>query len=138
MRFNVSRCVDAVEELGVRTLLVEDQPLARQAIRDFLRSAEDVTWLGAAVDGDELFRLLPELVPEVVLMDISLPGSNGLQLTRKLRALRPETVVVILSDHDNEQYRSAAAACGAAGFVAKQNIGVELLPLLRSLRLSLN
>jgi DNA-binding NarL/FixJ family response regulator len=116
----------------VRILVVDDQPLAREAIREFLSADPEVDGLYTACDGRQAVDAVDVHRPDVVLIDIGLPDVNGLSVARRILRLYPETAVVMLGDHDNPQYRQAAAECGAAAFVAKQELARKLLPAISS------
>lgn len=112
---------------GVRVLVVEEQALAREAIREFLSVSPDVQELYTAGDGREAVDAVGAHRPDVMVIDVRLPDESGLQIARRVRRLYPATAVVLLADHDNPQYREAAVACGASAFVAKQEIAGQLM-----------
>ncbi len=114
-------------------LIVEDNPAVRRALRAWLASALPEYELAEAESGEEALERVAERAPSLVLMDINLPGMNGIEATRRLRETAPATPVVIVTLHDTEPYRREAAAAGAAAFIAKDRMGFDLLPLLRRL-----
>ncbi len=82
--------------------------------------------VGEAEDGDEAFKLAQELLPQVILMDLDMPGLNGLEATRQIKSWKPEAKIIILAIHDEKAYRKAAMECGASGFVLKKSLRREL------------
>jgi DNA-binding NarL/FixJ family response regulator len=110
----------------VRILIVDDHTLMRSGIRALLEKSEDLRVVGEAGDGHEALRLMKELDPLVVLMDISIPGLNGLEVAAKARRECPGTKIVFLSMHSSEEYILKALKVGAAGYVLKDATTSEL------------
>lgn len=86
--------------------------------------------MGEAGNGEEALRLVETLHPDVVLMDLAMPRMSGLEVTRRLKARRPNVAVVMITVHDDEVYRRTALAAGAAAFLVKKTLGVDLWPTL--------
>jgi DNA-binding NarL/FixJ family response regulator len=108
--------------LTPRILLVDDHGRFRASLRDWLEHRlRDVEVLEAA-DGEEAVALAAERRPDLVLMDIGLPGMDGLEATRRILRRRPGTVVVVVSLHSTERHRAESAAAGAAAHVAKGSL----------------
>jgi len=107
-------------------LVVDDEPLIRQGLRAWLERVGHITVIGEANNGAEAVALAQTLHPDVVLMDISMPPSDGLAATASLRAAVPHCAVVLLSLYDDASLRARALAAGAAALVGKQE-GVESL-----------
>jgi DNA-binding NarL/FixJ family response regulator len=116
----------------MNVLLVEDHALVRQGIRALLDEEPDITVVGEAGHGREALKLVEELRPDVVLMDLSLPGMGGVELTQHIRKRFPSTRVLVLSMHDSEEYVSRALRVGAAGYVLKQSTSTELVLAVRA------
>lgn len=116
------------EEEGatITMLVVDDEPLIRQGLRVWLERAGHITVIGEANNGAEAVALAQTLHPDVVLMDISMPATDGLAATASLRAAVPHCAVVLLSLYDDATLRAQALAAGAATLVGKQE-GVESL-----------
>ncbi len=116
---------------AIRLLLVDDDPLVRAGLSLMLGGAEDVEIVGEAADGDEVVALVDRTRPDVVLMDIRMPGTDGLTATERLRS-RPDApqVVVLTTFHADEQVLRALRA-GAAGFVLKDTPPAEILHAVR-------
>ena len=104
--------------------------MLRALLRDFLQSSLPGLDLRDVCDAERAIALARALAPRVIVTDIELPGMTGIELTERMRVLRPETRVVVVSQHDSPSYREHAMAAGAFGFVCKDMIFVELLPLL--------
>ncbi|MDV6287822.1 response regulator transcription factor [Streptomyces sp. UP1A-1] len=116
---------------AIRLLLVDDDPLVRAGLSFMLGGADDVEIVGEAADGDEVAGLVDRTRPDVVLMDIRMPGVDGLTATERLRG-RPDApqVIVLTTFHADEQVLRALRA-GAAGFVLKDTPPAEILDAVR-------
>ncbi len=110
----------------VRVLLADDHTLVRAGLRKLLEAMPDVEVVGEADDGLELIALAARLQPNLVLMDIAMPGLNGLEATARVVKAWPATRVVILSMHQNEEYVRQALRHGAAAYLLKDAAPVEL------------
>jgi len=108
-------------------LLVDDHKIFRDALRSLFSSHPELEVTGEAGDGPEALRLARELKPDIVLMDINLPGLSGIETTRKLLALRPEVGVIALSTYKEQVYVSDMINAGASAYVCKTEDSVELL-----------
>lgn len=110
----------------IRILLADDHTLVRAGLRKLLESIPDVEVVGEADDGLALLTLAAQLQPNLVLTDIAMPGLNGLEATARLVKAQPETRVIILSMHQNEEYVRQALRQGAAGYLLKDAAPAEL------------
>lgn len=115
----------------IRVLVVDDHTLVRQGIVGLLQSQPDIEVVAQAGSGAEALAAVAEAHPDVVLMDIAMPGLGGLDATREIRARFPEVQVVILTIHDREDYLFQALRAGAAGYVLK---GADVQDLLAAVR----
>jgi DNA-binding NarL/FixJ family response regulator len=115
----------------IRILLVDDQRAIRQALQMLLALEADMTVVGEADSGAEALRLIPLLEPDVVVMDVKMPGMDGMTCTSALRSAAPGTPVVILSLYDTAAARRHALEAGAAAFVSKHDAGDLLLGTIR-------
>lgn len=104
----------------------------RQRIVDFLASERDIQVVGEAEDGVEAVLKGQELRPDVFVMDVMMAGISGLEATTHIKALLPESAVVLLSRFDIQEYRDAARARGASAYVTNQSLLEELLPAIRA------
>ncbi len=102
-----------------RTMLVEDSPSFRQVVKDNLQDQFPSMEIIEAADGAEAFQKIDGRPPNLIFMDISLPGENGLELTRKIKADYPNVTVIILTSHDSPEYREAAIRYKADYFFSK-------------------
>ena len=116
--------------MKIRLLVVDDDPGFRLTLRDLLSQREEAVVLGEAGSGEEALRLVDALRPDVVLMDLAMPGMNGVEATRRLKIHRPDIVVIITTVHDEEAYRRTALAAGAEAFLEKKTLGANLWPTL--------
>lgn len=114
-------------------LIVDDHAAVRHTLRAWLSTALPQCAIGEAATGEEALAFVRGHSPCVVLMDLHLGGACGLDATRSIKALSPATTVVIVSLSESDNHRRAAAAAGATGYVAKERMGFELLPLLQQL-----
>ena len=110
----------------IRLLVVDDEARVRQGLRMRLASEPDLEIVGEAGDGPAALHLALELRPDVVLMDLLMPGMDGIRVTRMLQAAVPASRIVAFSVREDVTTRRAAASAGAAAFVGKQE-GPELL-----------
>lgn len=112
--------------MNLRVLLADDHTLVRAGLRKLLESMPDLEVVGEASDGLALLTLTAELRPNLVLIDISMPGLNGLEATTRLRKECPDTKVIILSMHQSEEYVRQALRQGASGYLLKDSAPLEL------------
>ena len=122
---------EAFRERSQTVLIVDDDPRMRAYIRDLLSTESDICVLGEAKDGEEAIRLVQQLRPGVVLMDLAMPRMGGLDALRRTKREMPWTKVVMVTVHGEDAYRRAALALGADAFIVKKRLRGELLPLLR-------
>lgn len=110
----------------VRVLVVDDHPLVRQGTRDILERDPGIAVVGEAATGEEAVALAEVLRPDVVMMDLGLPGMSGLEATRAIRQAHPEIKVLVLTIHDEEEYVLELLDAGAAGYLLKDVRDAEL------------
>jgi DNA-binding NarL/FixJ family response regulator len=110
----------------IRVVLADDHPIVRAGIRDALKELPGVKVVAEANDGREVIELVNSLRPDVVFMDISMPGLNGLEATERIVKAFPQVQVIILSRHDNEEYFWRALQVGASGYLLKNAVIAEL------------
>lgn len=115
----------------IRVLVVDDHAILRDGIRSLLEGQEDIIVIGEASDGAEAIECAGKLLPDIVLMDISMPKTNGLEATRVITEKYPQVKVLILTQHDNREYISPALQAGASGYVLKRSGRRELLNAVR-------
>jgi DNA-binding NarL/FixJ family response regulator len=118
----------------IRVLVVDDHAILRDGIRSILESQEDILVVGEASDGAEAFEFVSNLQPDIVLMDISMPKTNGLEATRLIKERFPQVKVLIMTQHDNREYIAPALGAGASGYVLKRSGRREMLNALRQVQ----
>jgi DNA-binding NarL/FixJ family response regulator len=123
---------DAGRTGPVRVLLVDDQPLLRMGFRMVLDVEDDLTVVGEAGDGAEALRQVAALDPDVVLMDVRMPGTNGIEATERIVASGARSRVLILTTFDLDEYAFAALRAGASGFLLKDARPAELTGAIRA------
>jgi DNA-binding NarL/FixJ family response regulator len=120
-----------------RTMLVEDSSSFRQVVKDDLQDQFPSMNIIEAADGVEAFQKIDGHPPNLIFMDISLPGENGLELTRRIKANYPDVIIVILTSHDLPEYREAAIQCKADYFFSKGAIlNYGIFTLVKSILLT--
>jgi DNA-binding NarL/FixJ family response regulator len=117
---------------ATRVLLADDHSLMRAGLRALLKEMQGVEVIGEAEDGAEALRLIGELYPDIALLDISMPGLNGLEVTARASKEYPRTRIIILSMHAYEEYVHRALVAGAAGYLLKNAEEGELELALRT------
>src|SRR3990172_11642520 len=105
----------------IRVLVVDDHAILRDGIRSILESQEDIIVVGEASNGEEALDFVSKVIPDIVLMDISMPKMNGLEATRLITEQFPQVKVLILTQHDNREYIAPALGAGASGYVLKRS-----------------
>ncbi|MGO8987602.1 MAG: response regulator transcription factor [bacterium] len=119
-----------------KTMLVEDNSSFRRLVKNELKDQFPSMDIIEAGDGIEAFQNIDSHPPNLIFMDIQLPGENGLELTRKIKAKYPEIIVIILTTHDLPEYREAAAGAKADYFLSKGSISTgEVFKLVKSILL---
>ncbi|WP_426187207.1 response regulator [Microbacterium sp. TWP3-1-2b2] len=116
----------------IRVLLVDDQELIRVGFRLVLEAEADMTVVGEAGDGDEAVRRTKELRPDVVLMDIRMPGVDGIAATETIVSAMPDTRVLVLTTFDLDEYAFGAIRAGASGFLLKDAQRHEMTSAVRA------
>jgi two-component system invasion response regulator UvrY len=117
-----------MEDTGtVEVLIVDDQPPFRAVARTVVLVAQGFSVVGEAATGEESVEMAAALHPQLVLMDINLPGINGIEATRRILAERPETVVILLSTYTADDLPADARTCGAARYVHKEDLSPAIM-----------
>ncbi|MFC5922558.1 response regulator [Micromonospora vulcania] len=117
--------------MSVRVLLVDDQPLVRAGLRVLIADAPDMAVVGEAGNGAEAVRLARELAPDVALMDLRMPGTDGVAATRAITANGGPTRVLVLTTFDDDEHVHAALRAGASGFLVKDMALDDILNAVR-------
>lgn len=116
----------------IRILLADDHAILRDGIRALLQDEPDMLVIGEAEDGHTTLRLIAELEPDVVVLDISMPMLNGLDAARQIKRDHPRTRVLILTMHENEEYVRQVLASGAMGYILKDAAAHEPIDAIRA------
>ena len=115
----------------ITVLLVDDHSLVRRGFRRMLEDEADLSVVGEASDGDEAVRLAQELKPRVIVMDCALPGMSGLNATRRILEVLPDTAILMLSMHSEDTLVRQAIDAGALGYILKNAVDLELAAAIR-------
>jgi DNA-binding NarL/FixJ family response regulator len=118
--------------MTITILLVDDQPLLRQGFRLVLGAQDDLEVIGEAGDGEEAIRMTRLLEPQVVLMDVRMPGLDGIAATRRIVAENPQARIIILTTYDIDQYAFSGLNAGASGFLLKDVQPADLISAIRA------
>lgn len=113
-----------------RVLIVDDHAVIRRGVQGILATYPEWDLCGEADNGQDAIRLAGELAPEVVIMDVSMPGMNGLEATRIIHDVLPETKVLLLTLHSSSEFVRSAFRAGARGYVLKSDAEIELVRAL--------
>ncbi|MHB8777282.1 MAG: response regulator [Anaerolineales bacterium] len=116
----------------IRILLVDDHAILREGLRALLSYYPDVEVVGEAEDGLQAIEYVESLSPDIVLMDIAMPGMNGLEATRRIRQEHPNIHVLILTQYEDQPYVLNLLRAGVSGYVLKRALGVDLINALRA------
>ncbi len=117
----------------IRLMLVDDHQVVRVGLKTFLQTQEDFDVVAEASDGEEAVSRALEMQPDVILMDITMPGVDGLEATRRLRVLCPKCLILALTVHDDKQYFMQMLAAGASGYITKQAAGDDLIAAIHTI-----
>ena len=116
----------------IKILVADDHAVLRDGIRALLGLYDDIEIVGEASEGKEAVEKTQDLVPDVVVMDIAMPGMDGLEATRRIRKKSPKVKILVLTQHDDREYVLSAIKAGAAGYVPKRALGSELASAIRA------
>jgi len=115
----------------ITVLIVDDHAVVRQGVRAFLETQPDITVVGEAASGEEAVRLVAEQVPDVVLMDLVMPGLDGVEATRRVRRVSPRTQVIVLTSYHDDEHIFPAIRAGASSYLLKDVGPKELADAVR-------
>jgi DNA-binding NarL/FixJ family response regulator len=120
------------EDRPVQVAIIDDHPFFRQGVRDVLNAEPNIEVIAESDDGLEALKMLEEIKPQVVLMDVNLPSLNGMQVTRRLKSRCPDVHVVILTAYDDEEQIYRAIRIGASAYFAKDVAPKLLIDTIRA------
>ncbi|MFN3365306.1 MAG: response regulator [Exiguobacterium mexicanum] len=121
-----------MEQLQTRIAIVDDHELFREGLKRIFDLEDEFTVVAEGRTGTEAIRIAADHKPEILILDINMPELNGIEATKQLSVLSPETRVLILSIHDDESYITHALEAGASGFLLKEVASTELISAVRS------
>jgi DNA-binding NarL/FixJ family response regulator len=116
----------------LRILLADDHVVVRQGLKLLIEGQPDMTVVSEASDGASAIQQAQELKPDVIIMDISMPGMNGLVATRTLKRMQPDAVIVTLTRHSDDAYLQELLRAGVSAYVLKQSAPAELIQAIRA------
>ena len=116
----------------IQVVIADDHPVVREGLRSLILTAADMEVVGEAGTGAEAVERAQALQPEVMLLDIRMPGGNGLAVLERIKTVSPDTSVIMVTMHDDPDYISRAIAAGAAGYVLKEASRQDFLTAIRT------
>lgn len=120
------------EQKLIRVMLVDDHVILREGLKTMLNVNADITVVAEAGEGHEALKYFAQEQPDVVIMDIAMPGMNGIETAKAMIAQRPDTRILILSQHDSEHYVLPMLQAGAMGYIAKRAVTGDLITAIRT------
>jgi DNA-binding NarL/FixJ family response regulator len=117
---------------SIRVLIADDHAIVRDGVRALLALSEDITVVGEAANGQEAVELARRLAPDVILMDIAMPGLGGLEATIQIRKENPQAKVLVLTQYEDREYIRRFLKAGVSGYVLKKAAGSELTSAIRA------
>ncbi len=115
----------------IRVMLVDDHPIVRQGVRSVLANHPDIEVVGEADGASSLFANLEALKPNVILLDVRMPGPNGIEITQRLKRDHPEIKIIVLSTYDEDEFLLGALRAGAEGYLLKSASAQVLASAIR-------
>ncbi len=116
----------------IRVIIADDHPVVRQGLRGFLDTIDDVEVVAEAEDGEQAVALAGEHVPDVILMDLLMPGMNGVEAIAKIVEFSPATKIIVLTSYTEDEYLFPAMQAGALGYLVKDTAPEELVSAIRA------
>jgi len=119
------------EKNKIRILLVDDHAILRQGTRQLIEHESDMMVVGEAANGEEAINLAASLKPDLILLDVAMPGMSGIEVTRRIKEILPDTPVLVLTGYDYDEYIFSLLDIGAAGYLLKDVNGDDLVKAIR-------
>lgn len=116
---------------NIHVVLADDHPLAREGLRNLLEKAVEIEVVGEANDGSEALRLVETLAPDVLLLDMEMPGLSGIEVAQQLQAAQSPVRILALSAHNDREYIRGLLASGAAGYLIKEELPQTIVEAVR-------
>ncbi len=117
----------------IRILIADDHTIARKGTRQILEQEPSFMVVGEAINGEEAISLVSSLLPDVAIVDISMPLLNGIDVTKRIKEINPSTAVLILSNYDNDEFIFALLEAGAAGYLLKDVDAQDIINAVKAL-----
>lgn len=117
-----------------KVLLVDDHTIVRQGLKALLDFQDGIEVVGEAEDGRQAIEKAKELVPDIIVIDITMPNLNGIEATRQLKKISPEMKVLVLTVHDNEEYVHQILQAGASGYLLKESAVSDLVSAINAVK----
>jgi two-component system response regulator DegU len=121
-----------VEKAKVRVLIIDDHPLVREGLRKVLELEKDIEVIDEAGDGQGAINMARRLQPDIILMDINMPGTNGVEATRVIKREFPQIGIIALTIHEDEEYVLELVRAGVSGYVLKDIVPSKLVETIRT------
>lgn len=118
----------------MKVLIVDDHVIVREGLRALLETQPDIKIVGEAANGQEALNKVVEVKPDIVLMDITMPGINGLEATRQIKQRNPDVKILVLTVHEGDEYFFKMLTAGASGYFVKGGSSNELVSAMRIVR----
>ncbi len=117
---------------SIRVLIADDHAIVRDGVRALLALSDDITVVGEAANGQQAIELARSLAPDVILMDIAMPGLGGLEATLEIRKDNPQAKILVLTQYEDREYIRRFLKAGVSGYVLKKAAGSELTSAIRA------
>ena len=121
--------------MPIRVLIADDHAIVRTGLRALLNGEKGMDLVGEATGGEEALRLALALIPDIVVMDLSMPDLDGIEVTRRIKAVLPQIKVLILTVHEDEAFLREAIHAGASGYIIKHAAESELISAIHTVQL---
>jgi len=121
------------EKNSIKIIIADDHPLFRRGLKHALEETNDIQVIGESSNGEDLLSLIKDCIPEIILLDISMPGKSGLDLLKQLKSEYPKLPILILSVYPEEQYAIRFLKAGASGYLTKESAAEKLAEAIRKI-----
>ena len=125
--------MQTTESKSIKIIIADDHPLFRRGLKHALEETDDIEVIGESSNGDDLLSLIKDCMPEIILLDIAMPGTSGLDLLKQLKSEYPKLPILILSVYPEEQYAVRFLKAGASGYLTKESAAEKLAEAIRKI-----